>query len=110
MDKEGDGENPSGTSWELAKLVGNYERFTQDVDNKLSRIEDKLEDSAETFGMIKTTIAEKTMKINNIENRLENLENNGGLSRRRRWQVDGTAIATVILTVKEIITTFFGGT
>jgi len=108
MGKDGDDENPGGQSWELAKLVGNYERFTKDVDQKLARIEERLDEGAESFSSIKTTIATKSEKIDNLENRLEDLENNGGLSRRRRWQVDGTTIAAIILTVKEIVTTLLG--
>lgn len=96
-------------TWELAKLVGNYERFTQDVDQKLSRIEDKLEESAETFGNIKSTIATKTVELNNLENRVEDLENNGGdLTKRRRLQINGTTLAAVVLTIKEIVTAILG--
>lgn len=109
MGKDGDDDNPGGQSWELAKLVGNYERFTKDVDEKLTSIDKRLEEGAETFTNIKTTIAEKSVVIDNLENRLEDLENNGGLSRRKRWQVDGTTIAAVILTIKEIVTTLLGG-
>lgn len=107
MSKNGDGDD--GQTWELAKLVGNYERFTQDVDTKLSRIEDRLNENAETFSNIKTTIASKTVEINNLENRVEDLENNGGqLSKRRRWQIDGTSVATIVLTLKEIVAAILG--
>jgi len=106
---DGDGDNGDGQSWELAKLVGNYERFTQDVDTKLSRIEDRLNENAETFGEIKTTMATKTVEINNLENRVEDLEDNGGqLSKRRRWQIDGTSVAAIVLTLKEIVTAILG--
>jgi len=111
---EGDGDNPTGAglggqNWELAKLVGNYERFTQDVDQKLSRIEDKLEEGAVTFGKIKTTIASKTVEINNLENRVEDLENKGGdLTKRRRLQIDGTTLAAIVLTLKEVVTAILG--
>ena len=109
---EGDGDNPTGAglggqTWELAKLVGNYERFTQDVDQKLSRIEDKLEEGAVTFGKIKTTIASKTVEIDNLENRVEDLEDNG-LSKRRRLQIDGTTVAAIVLTLKEVVTAILG--
>lgn len=106
MDKDGDG---GGQSWELAKLVGNYERFTKDVDQKLARIEERLDEGAESFSSIKSTIATRTEQINNIEVRLKDVENNGGLSRRRRWQVDGTTLAAVILTIKELFITLVGG-
>jgi len=108
MAEEGDGENSRGQSWELAKLVGNYERFTKDVDNKLTRIEERLDEGAESFSSIKLTIASKSEKIDNIDKRLADVENNGGLSRRRRWQVDGTTLAAAILTFKEIVTAFIG--
>ncbi len=108
MDKDGD-ENPGGESWELAKLVGNYERFTKDVDQKLARIEERLDEGAQSFSSIKSTIATKSEKIDNLEVRLTDVENDGGLSRRRRWQVDGTTIAAVILTVKEVVATLLGG-
>ena len=108
MGKDGDDENPGGQSWELAKLVGNYERFTKDVDQKLARIEERLDEGAESFSSIKSTIATKTEQFNNLENRVEDLENNGGLSKRRRWQADGTTIAATILAVKEILCAILG--
>lgn len=107
-DGNGFGAGPGGQTWQLAKLVGNYERFTQDVDQKLSRIETRLTESAETINEIKTTMATRAEQVNNIEDRVENLENNGGLSKRRRWQADGTTIAATILAAKEIICAILG--
>ena len=101
---DGDGDQ----TWELAKLVGNYERFTKDVDNKLFRIEERLDEGVNSFSGIKLTIASKSEKIDNIDKRLVDIENNGGISKRRRWQVDGTTIAALVLAVKEIFTFLTG--
>ena len=104
-----DGENPGPghlgvQGWELAKLIGNYERFTQDVDSKLTRIEERLEKGQDTFVEIKTTMAAKAEQLENIDDRMNHFEQNG-LSRRRRLQIDGTTIAAIALALKEIVTT-----
>ena len=102
-----DDENPGALGvqgWELAKLIGNYERFTQDVDSKLTRIEERLEKGQDTFVEIKTTMAAKAEQLENIDDRMNHFEQNG-LSRRRRLQIDGTTIAAIALALKEIVTT-----
>lgn len=95
-------------NWELAKLIGKYETFTEGVDRRLGKIEGHLEKGSEAFMSINTTIATKTEQINNMEKRMEDLEDNGGLSKRRRWQVDGTTLAAIALALKEIITAILG--
>jgi len=99
----GPGPHSSIVPWELAKLIGNYERFTKEVDRKLTGIDERLEKSQETFTGINTVMATRAEQLDNIDNRLVNVEDNGGLSKRRRWQVDGTTLAAVALTVKEIV-------
>ncbi len=104
-DKGGENPGPLGVQgWELAKLIGNYERFTQDVDSKLTRIEERLEKGQESFNEINSTMAAKTEKLDNLENRVTEFEDNG-LSRRRRLQIDGTTLAAVALALKEIVVT-----
>ena len=104
-DKGGKNPGPLGVQgWELAKLIGNYERFTQDVDSKLTRIEERLEKGQDTFVEIKTTMAAKTEQLENIDDRMNHFEQNG-LSRRRRLQIDGTTLAAVALALKEIVVT-----
>ncbi len=94
-----DDENPGHLGvqgWELAKLIGNYERFTQDVDSKLTRIEERLEKGQDTFVEIKTTMAAKAEQLDShIEEE--------GLSKRRRWQLDGTTATSIILSFKMIL-------
>ena len=101
--------NPGGQNWELARLVGRYETFTKGVDRRLDKIENHLENGTRTISEIKNTMAKKSEQVDNIEERLKEVEDNGGnISRRRRLQMDGTTIAAVALALKEIITSIIG--
>ena len=103
----GDGKGPGNPGWELARLVGRYETFTTSVERRLEKIEEHLEKDTETFSNIKTTIATKSEQIDDLEKRVDTIEN-GGLSKRRRLQIDGTTIAAIILAFKELVTAFIG--
>ena len=96
-------DNPGDQSWELAKLIGRYETFTEGVDRRLDKIEGHLESGSKSFSEINSIMAKRTERINNIEERIEHFENNG-ISKRRRLQIDGTTITAIILTIKEIVT------
>ena len=109
MGKDGDGANPGGQSWELARLVGRYETFTEGVDRRLDKIETHLENGTKSLSDVKSTMSKKAEQVDNIENRLKEVESNGGsISRRRRLQIDGTTIAAIVLALKEIIASIIG--
>ena len=102
-----DRDPPGGQTWELAKLIGNYERFTKEVDRKLTGIDERLAKGQEAFTEINATMASKTEKLDNLEERMEDFEENG-LSKRRRLQIDGTTLGLVALALKEVVTTIVG--
>ena len=87
-----------GQTWELAKLIGRYETSQEMTNERLGKIEKHLE----KFSEIDKIMATKAEKLDNIEDRTESLENDG-LTKRRRLQIDGTTLATIILGFKEII-------
>jgi len=100
-----DGER--GQTWELAKLIGRYETFTEGVDRRLDKIEEHLENGSKSFTEIQNIIAEKREQIDNIETRVKHFENNG-FSKRRRLQIDGTTIAAIVLALKEVVNAIVG--
>ncbi len=102
-----DDENPGGQTWELAKLIGRYETFTEGVDRRLGKIEESLEQGANSFSEINSTMAAKSERLDQLEERVDHFENNG-LSKRRRLQIDGTTLAAIVLGIKEIVTAIIG--
>lgn len=98
------GDMPGGQSWELAKLVGRYETFSKGIERRLGKIEGHLEKTAEAFSDINSTMAAKTEQVDNLEDRIDKVEERDiDLSKRRRLQIDGTTLAAVILTLKELV-------
>ena len=100
---------PGAPGWELANLVGRYETFTAGVERRLGKIEKKLEDGSKAFGNIDVIMARKEEHLEVVDSRLESLEEQDiTLSKRRRWQIDGTALAAILLTLKEIVLAVIG--
>jgi hypothetical protein len=99
-------ERHEGTK-DLYKLVGNYERFSENVLSELKDINQLLDDGDKRFQAFEGRYAQHNAQLGNHEKRLSSYERNG-LPRRVKRQIDGTAVATAALFVWELLKRLFG--
>lgn len=94
---------------DLYKLVGNYERFSEDVIGRLEKIDERLTSGNRNFDQLHKLCATRGKDIEHLDGRIGNLENRASneLSRKRRLQIDISSIITAIIAAWEIIKSLF---
>ncbi len=94
---------------DLYRLIGNYERFTQEIDRKLESIEKRLEAGSANFKAIQTLCAQRGERLENLEEKIQTLQTNV-LPRRTRIQINSTLIITILNALETVIRYITGGT
>lgn len=97
------GEGVPSETRELYTLIGNYERFTREVDRKLGDIEKRLRDGDKTFNKIHRLCAVNCKRLDNLEEK----DVLGGATKREKLGLWGS-VAMAVYVALRIIAQFFG--
>jgi len=86
----------------VENLNGKFETFEKDSDRQFEEIKTSLQRGNEAFEEIHKLCSGRGVHIDTLEGRVKNLENNGGLSDRRRKQMDGTTLGMIAVALLEV--------
>ena len=86
----------------IEKLGGKFETYEKASDRQFKEIKTSLQRGNEAFEGINKLCAGRGVELKNLEEKVENLEESGGLSDRRQKQMDGTTLGMIAVALFEV--------